>query len=96
MLINGGGRSCCVEQGHYGHAARKATWLYAVAASPPELTWGPSEQRLPAYAIARYGYAKARRIGVMAAIGGKSKTEIRNATPDPFRDLLLSIARCAK
>jgi hypothetical protein len=28
-------------------------------------------------------------------IGGKRKTEIREATPEPFRDLLLSIARTA-
>lgn len=87
-----GGRSCYVEQGHYGHFSRKPTWLYAVAAELPELTWGPAEQRLPAYAVERYGYAKARRIGVMAAVGGKDKTRIREATPPAFRDLLISIA----
>jgi hypothetical protein len=36
----------------------------------------------------RYGYEKARRIGVVAMIGGKDKTRIRNATPAAFRDLL--------
>jgi len=35
---------CCVEQGHYGHRARKATWLYAVASTLPALTWGASHQ----------------------------------------------------
>lgn len=91
-----GGWTCCVEQGHYGHFARKATWLYAKDADLPDLIWGPAEQRLPQYAIERYGYAKARRIGVMAAIGGKDKTVIRNATPAPFRDLLLGIAMTNK
>jgi hypothetical protein len=83
---------CQVEQGHYGHIARKATWLLAFRTELPELIWGPSPQRLPEYAIERYGYSKARRIGVMAAIGGKDKTKIRAATPPEFRDLLLSIA----
>lgn len=90
-----GGWTCHVEQGHYGHFSRKPTWLYAVTedGKPPlDLIWGRSEQRLPAYAVERYGYAKARRIGVMAAVGGKNKTKIRNATPPAFRDLLLSIA----
>lgn len=36
---------------------------------------------------------QARRIGVVAMVGGKDKTKIRNATPEPFRDVLLSIAR---
>ena len=61
----------------------------------PELKWGKTEQRLPEWMIERYGYEKARRIGVVAMVGGKNKTAIRNATPEPFRDLLLSIARQA-
>lgn len=85
---------CYVEQGHYGHASRKPTWLLACTYSkPPELNWTKGEQRLPAWMIERYGYEKARRIGVVAMVGGKNKTAIRNATPEPFRDLLLSIAR---
>ena len=87
-----GGRSCYVEQGHYGHASRKPTWLYAVVDYFPELNWSRGEQRLPQWMIDRYGYEKARRIGVVAMIGGKDKTRIRNATPKPFRDLLLSIS----
>lgn len=88
-----GGWTCFVEQAHYGHFARKGTWLYAHGVELPSLRWGRAPQRLPAYAVERYGYAKARRIGMMAAVGGKRKTEIRNATPLPFRDLLISIAR---
>lgn len=38
-----GGFTCCVEQGHYGHRARKATWLYVShVALLPDLKWGPS------------------------------------------------------
>jgi hypothetical protein len=37
-----GGWTCHVEQGHYGHAARKATWLYAHGVDLPSLRWGPS------------------------------------------------------
>jgi hypothetical protein len=42
--------------------------------------------------LARYGYEKARRIGMLAMVGGKHKTAIRNATPPKFRDVLLQIA----
>ena len=90
-----GGWTCYVEQGHYGHMSRKATWLYAVGTELPELKWGPIEQRIHPVALERHGYAKARRIGVMAMVGGKDKTRIRNATPPEFRDLLLSIALTA-
>jgi hypothetical protein len=88
-----GGRSCYVEQGHYGHEARKATWLYAVGVEFPALNWERGEQKIPQWMTDRYGYAKARKIGVVAMVGGKDKTAIRNRTPEPFRDILLSIAR---
>lgn len=91
--------TCYVEQGHYGHASRKPTWLLANILGngpPPDLNWTKCEQRLPDWMIERYGYEKARRIGVVAMVGGKNKTAIRNATPEPFRDLLLSIARLTR
>lgn len=92
-----GGLTCYVEQGHYGHAARKPTWLYASGiGDPPELNWSRGEQRLHPGLVERYGYAYARRKGVVSCIGGKDKKEKRNATPLPFRDLLLSIARSAQ
>ncbi len=90
-----GGWTCHVEQGHYGHFARKKSWLYACCVKLPELIWGPGEQRLHPVALAKHGYEKARRIGVMAMVGGKDKERIRDATPPEFRDVLLSIARTA-
>jgi hypothetical protein len=89
---------CSVEQGHYGHFSRKPTWLLAAGidgADLPELDWTKGQQRLPDWMIERYGYEKARRIGVVAMVGGKNKTTIRNATPLPFRDILIGIARSA-
>lgn len=90
---DGIGWTCYVEQGHYGHMSRKPTWLYAVRAKLPELNWSKGEQRLHPIALERYGYEKARRIGMTAMVGGKRKTEIRNATPTEFRDILINIAR---
>jgi hypothetical protein len=90
------GWTCYVEQGHYGHFSRKGTWLYAVVADPavlPALKWGSCGQRIHPVALAKHGYEKARRIGWMAMIGGKDKTRIREATPEPFRDVLLDLAR---
>jgi hypothetical protein len=91
--------TCCVYQGKYGHIAGKPSWLYVSCVKRealPELIWGKCEQRLHPVALERHGYAKARRIGMMAMVGGKDKTRIRNATPPAFRDILLSIARNAR
>lgn len=90
-----GGWTCHVEQGHYGHLSRKATWLYASGVELPSLRWGAGEQRIHPVALAKHGYAKARRIGMMAMVGGKDKTRIRNATPAEFRDILIAMARSA-
>ena len=70
-----GGWTCQVEQGHYGHMSRKATWLYAVGTDRPELNWTKGVQRLHPKALEKHGYVKARRIGMMAMIGGKNKTQ---------------------
>ncbi len=91
----GGLSTCQVDQGHYGHFANKPTWLLACDTDLPELTWGPGAQRIHPRALELHGYEKARRIGMMAMVGGKNKTKIRNATPIPFRDLLISIAESA-
>jgi hypothetical protein len=86
------GWTCCVDQGHYGHFANKPTWLYATGFRPPDLTWGRCPQRIHPVALAKHGYEKARRIGIMAMVGGKDKERIRDATPIEFRDILISIA----
>ena len=93
---DGIGFTCYVEQGHYGHMSRKPTWLYAAHVDLPELNWTKGEQRLHPIALERYGYEKARRIGITAMVGGKDKTKIRNATPVEFRDVLIGIARTAR
>ena len=90
-----GGWSCYVEQGFYGHAARKGTWLYAHGVELPSLRWGEGEQRLDPLMVERHGYEYARRKGLVSMVGGKRKTEIRNATPPEFRNLLISIAQTA-
>lgn len=92
---DGIGWTCCVEQGHYGHRARKATWLYAAGVSSlPSLRWGKS----PATVRLEDGYhsAEERRRAVRTGICQRLSHRQRAATPIPFRDLLLSIARSAR
>jgi hypothetical protein len=89
------GWTCCVEQGHYGHRARKATWLYAAVASDlPSLRWGKSTATAKldeGYHSAAERKLAARKTNAVKRLG---KTE-RAATPLPFRDVLLAIARRA-
>jgi hypothetical protein len=85
-----GGWTCCVEQGAYGHRARKATWLYAHGVALPSLRWGKAPGD---FVRARPGRDLAREIRT-GACQRMSKNQ-RAATPPEFRDLLLNIARTA-
>lgn len=90
-----GGWTCRVEQGRYGHYARKPTWLYAAGVVLPELDWGVSEPKYDPKVIERMGLARAKRLGEVGARGGGKDSTPRISTPEPFRDLLLGIARSA-
>lgn len=89
---NLGGWTCCVEQGRYGHYARKPTLLYAFGVVLPELLWGHTEARLDPVVVARMGLKRARRLGEVGARGGGIDSTPRIHTPEAFRDLLLGIA----
>ena len=87
------GWTCCVEQGRYGHYARKPTWLYALGCDLPDLRWGISEPQFTPEAVAKYGLAYCKRAGELAFRGGGKDSTPRISTPAPFRDILLSMAR---
>lgn len=72
-----------VDQGTYGHRARKRTWLYVQGAEPAPLDWTAhvSEVCVSGF-LHRTGTNEARRVRPKEAA----------ATPPAFRDLLLAIA----
>jgi len=85
-----GGWTCCIEQGAYGHRARKKTWLYAYGVGLPSMKWGRAKG---CFDLIGEGYhskeERARKIktGICQRLSKKQ----RLATPIPFRDLLISI-----
>jgi len=87
------GWTCCVEQGRYGHYARKPTLLYAVGCRLPELDWGHSAANFPAWAIEKHGLAYCKRAGELAFQGGGKDSGPRISTPVAFRDILIGMAR---
>lgn len=89
------GRTCQVEQGHYGHRARKPTWLYVCGVADddlPDLIWGPSDPPWPGRAYGEHEQARKKRAGAVAWLSRKE----RAATPPAFRDVLLTIARSVR
>jgi hypothetical protein len=80
-----GGWTCYVEQGRYGHPARKATWLYAIGGELKELRWGVS-----------WGWETVvSNCGNSIPLDGSRKRIVQSAaakTPIAFRDELVRLA----
>jgi hypothetical protein len=88
-----GGWTCCVEQGAYGHRARKATWLYARGIGrPPTLAWGKADGDFVRLEDGFHSAEERARAIKTGACQRLSKRQ-RAATPPEFSDVLLSIAR---
>lgn len=90
---------CHVHQGHYGHPADKATWLYACAPRDalPELIWGPTvgKRRLDDGFHSKEERQAGRQAG-RAKTGPRLTTAERICTPAPFREVLLQIAELGR
>lgn len=83
-----GGWSCHVEQGRYGHPAKKATWLYVFGAEPPGLRWGAVAVG-DSKALVSWCGNHTSKFDTRPRVGKHEAAK----TPLPFRDVLLDIAR---
>lgn len=80
-----------VDQGAYGHRARKRTWLYLVTLQlPPDLDWAIAERD----AIVS-GFTHQPKGEHVACEHRRVRPAEANATPPAFRDVLLAMARSA-
>jgi hypothetical protein len=81
-----GGWTCQVDQGRYGHVARKSTWLYAVGCDLPSLDWRSIK-----------GEGLVSWCGNHTKAGGEDRPRVgkaaASATPPAFREILLTMAR---
>lgn len=86
-----GGWSCHVEQGRYGHEAKKATWLYAYGVTHlPTLRWG-AEPDCGSKAWVSWCGNKTR-----GAVRRRITKAAASRTPIEFRDVLIGIASSAR
>lgn len=101
-----GGWVCYVEQWHYGHAAKKATWLYAFGVLPPSLRWGMTpDNETTAYVSNGGGRQRERQARALISWcgnrvkSGEARPRLGKAaasrTPTKFRDALIAIAESA-
>ena len=85
-----GGWTCCIEQGHYGHRARKATWLYAHGIELSSLRWGSAPGSFNLL-DEEYHSKEERARKIKTGICQRLSARERGATPIEFRDLLISM-----
>lgn len=90
-----GGWTCCVEQGQYGHYARKPTLLYVVGCKLPDLQWGKSAWEPDPELVARIGLKRAKKLGEVCSKGGGVDSTPRIHTPPAFRQILIDMAKSA-
>lgn len=86
-----GGWVCHVEQGQYGHLARKATWLYVFGTRDlPELKWGTTPDSQVTNYVSWCGNNLRDNI-----FQGRPRLSKKRAssTPVEFRDVIIDIAR---
>lgn len=88
---NFGGLTCSVEQGHYGHRARKATWLYMVGCWPIDLAWGVAHGKMPLEESFRSSRDRKHYRSIEVKPRLRVTAQERLATPVQFRDLLIQI-----
>lgn len=87
-----GGWVCYVEQGRYGHPAKKATWLYAVTQSAlPALRFEAEADQVSRAPVSWCGNHVSKAMEGRPRVGKK----VASATPTEFRDILIGIARDA-
>lgn len=77
------GASTEVSQVVYGHGARKRTWLYAVGIDWRQLNWTDRQGDFVVGAGINTGFCQGKRL----------PDELAIRTPEPFRNLLLDLAR---
>lgn len=87
MSLDDPGFTTEIDQGSYGHRARKRTWLYAVGCSVVEMDWALAQSRtIVSGFLHRKGTDESRRVRPLEA----------SRTPIAFRDVLLEIARSSR
>lgn len=80
-----------VDQGAYGHRARKRTWLFAVGCELSELDWRVAESN----AIVS-GFTHQRKGEHVACEHRRVRPAEASRTPPAFRDVLLEMARSCR
>jgi hypothetical protein len=80
-----GGWSCYVEQGMYGHAIRKPTWLYAYGVELPAMRWRKTRKQAnePGWYVRHDRGTECKRRGA-----DRIRDKRASATPPAFRDVL--------